>query len=72
LVVRGSLVMMKIQTSLMTVTAQGKAQQDGAMGETIRVLNTQSNRVVEGVVTAPGVIDIHMAQRMTVAEVETK
>ena len=51
---RGSLVTMKIETPFMTVTAQGKAQQDGAEGEIVRVINTQSNRVVEGTVTGPG------------------
>jgi len=68
LVTRGSLVTMRIETPFITVTAQGKAQQDGAQGETIRVINTQSNRTVEGVVTAAGVIEIHTAQRLALAE----
>jgi flagella basal body P-ring formation protein FlgA len=67
-VLRGSLVTMKIETPFIMVTAQGKAQQDGAEGETIRVVNTQSNRIVEGVVTAPGVIEIKMAQKMASAD----
>jgi flagella basal body P-ring formation protein FlgA len=68
LVVRGTLITMQIETPFMTVTAQGKAQQDGAMGETVRVLNTQSNRMIEGVVTGPGTIDIHTAQKLASAE----
>jgi len=68
LVIRGSLVTMKIETPFITVTAQGKAQQDGAQGETIRVTNTQSNRIVEGTVTGPGVVEIHMAQKLASAE----
>jgi flagella basal body P-ring formation protein FlgA len=68
LVQRGSLVTMKIETPYILVTAQGKAQQDGAEGETIRVINTQSNRLVEGVVTAPGVVEIALAQKVAVAE----
>jgi flagellar basal body P-ring formation protein FlgA len=68
LVQRGSLVTMKIETPYILVTAQGKAQQDGAEGETIRVMNTQSNRVVEGVVIAPGVVEIRTARKVALAE----
>jgi len=60
--------MMKIETPYITVTAQGKAQQDGAEGETVRVINTQSNRVVEGVVTGPGTIEIRTARKIASAE----
>jgi flagella basal body P-ring formation protein FlgA len=68
LVQRGSLVMMKIETPYLTVTAQGKSQQDGAEGETVRVVNTQSNRVIEGVVTGPGTIEIRTARKIASAE----
>jgi flagella basal body P-ring formation protein FlgA len=68
LVQRGSLVTMKIETPFITVTAQGKSQQDGALGETVRVTNTQSSRVVEGVVTAPGIVEIRVARRVASAE----
>jgi flagella basal body P-ring formation protein FlgA len=68
LVVHGSLVTMKIETPYITVTAQGKAQQDGAEGDTVRVVNTQSNRIVEGVVTGPGIVDIRPARKLALAE----
>jgi flagellar basal body P-ring formation protein FlgA len=68
LVLRGSLVTMKIETPYILVTAQGKAEQDGAKGETIRVMNTQSNRVVEGIVTAPGIVEIRAARKVALAE----
>jgi len=68
LVQRGSLVTMKIETPYILVTAQGKAQQDGAEGETIRVMNTQSNRIIEGVVIAPGVVEIVLVQKLALAE----
>lgn len=61
---RGTLVTMKIETPYMIITAQGKAEQDGTEGDTIRVKNTQSNRVVEGVVTAPGVVEIRTAPKV--------
>ncbi len=68
LVTRNSLVTMKIETPVMLISAQGKAQQDGAEGETIRVINTQSNRVIEGIVTGPGVVEIRMAHKVALSE----
>jgi flagella basal body P-ring formation protein FlgA len=68
LVQRGSLVVMKIETPFMLITAQGKAEQDGTEGETIRIKNTQSNRIIEGVVTAPGVVEIRTTRKVALAE----
>jgi len=68
LVQRGALVTMKIETPFISVTSQGKSQQDGAEGDTVRVVNTQSNRVVEGVVTGPGMIEIRIARKLALAE----
>lgn len=69
LVTRGDLVTLKVETPLMLVTAQGRALIDGVKGETIRVINTQSNRMIEGVVEAPGIIRIQTnAQRLTQAD----
>ncbi len=41
-----------------TLTLRGEAQQVGALGETIGVLNRQTKRVVLGVVTGPGRISV--------------
>jgi len=68
LVVRGSLVTMKIETPLLQVTAQGKALQDGVMGDIVRVTNTQSNRTIEGTVTGTGTVTINTVQRVAVAQ----
>ncbi len=68
LVQRGALVTMRIETPFIHITAQGKAQQDGAEGEIVRVINTQSNRMVEGVVVAPGIVEIRTAQKIALAE----
>ena len=38
----------------LTLTLRGQAQEAGALGDTINVLNVQSKRVVQGVVTGPG------------------
>lgn len=50
LVLKGSLVTMQIVTPVMQISTEGRALSDGVMGETIRVLNTQSNRTIDAVV----------------------
>jgi len=50
LVRRGALVTMEISTPTMRLTARGKALDNGTMGETVRIRNTQSKRVVQGTV----------------------
>jgi flagella basal body P-ring formation protein FlgA len=68
LVKRGSLVTLKVETPLLLVTAQGRALQDGQAGEVVRVVNTQSNRVVEGTVASAGVVAVHTAQKVASVE----
>ena len=53
-----SLVTIKLQTKSMSLTARGRAQEDGAKGDTIRVENVQSNETVTGVVTGSGVVAV--------------
>jgi len=64
LVTRGGMVTLKVQTPNMVITAQGRALQDGTSGDTVRVTNTQSNRVVEGTVEGPGVVRINLTQKL--------
>ncbi len=68
LVTRGSIVTMKIETPLMQVTAQGKALQDGTQGDIVRLINTQSNRMIEGTVTGPGTVLVHTTQKVAEAQ----
>ncbi|MDD5586998.1 MAG: flagellar basal body P-ring formation chaperone FlgA [Alphaproteobacteria bacterium] len=68
LVARGTLVVMKIQTPYMLITAQGRAMQDGAAGDVVRVTNTQSNRVIEGMVDGSGVVRVQTAQKLALAK----
>jgi flagellar basal body P-ring formation protein FlgA len=53
---KGDLVTIEIRTPSMELTAQGKALDDGAMGATVRVTNTQSNRTVETTAAGPGLV----------------
>lgn len=50
---KGSIVTMILETPAMRLTAQGRAAEDGADGAVIKVVNTQSHQVVEGVVDGP-------------------
>lgn len=51
-----SLVTIKLQTQQLSLTAKGRALEDGAKSDTIRVENITSQNTVSGVVTAPGVV----------------
>lgn len=44
----------------LSIRATGFAMEDGAFGELIRVKNTSSDKVVEGRITAPGVIKVSL------------
>ena len=52
-VAKDSIVTLELRTGRMTLSAKVKATQDGAKGQTIRLLNTRSKRVIEGVVVGP-------------------
>jgi len=47
---RGSIVTLMVETENMTLTAQGRALEDAAIGQPIRVVNTGSNKQLTGVV----------------------
>ncbi|HYE49296.1 MAG TPA: flagellar basal body P-ring formation chaperone FlgA [Azospirillaceae bacterium] len=55
-VARGAMVTILLQTPSMTLSAQGKALSEGGQDETIRVVNTASNRVVEARVAGPDLV----------------
>lgn len=55
---KGSFVTILLKAPRMTLTAQGRAEVNGSLGETIRVTNTQSNKTIEAVVTGPGRVAI--------------
>ncbi|HYD30399.1 MAG TPA: flagellar basal body P-ring formation chaperone FlgA [Azospirillaceae bacterium] len=57
-VAKGSIVTMVLKTSALTLTAQGRALQEGAVGDVIRVTNTQSNRIIEATVAGTGVVSV--------------
>ncbi len=58
LIERGGTVTIIFKSGAMTLTAPGRALQNGAKGETIRVVNAASSRTVQGLVTADGEITV--------------
>ena len=55
---RGQLIQLISRSGGIEVRAEGKALADGAAGHRVRVENRSSRRVVEGVVLAPGVVEV--------------
>ena len=47
---KGEMVTMTLESGQMQLTAQGRALDNGAAGEVVRIMNTSSNQVIEGVV----------------------
>ena len=60
LVSKGKLVTLTLKNRHMLITAQGKALEDGAKGDVIRVTNTRSRQTVQGVVTAPNRVSMRL------------
>lgn len=60
LVQRNSMVTLVLKTPFMSLTAQGKASEDGGKGDVIRVTNLQTKRTIEGVVDGPGTVSVAM------------
>lgn len=58
LVEKNQLVSVTYVSKGLTLSMRGRAQSNGAMGETVRVQNPQSKRFVEGVVSGPGQVTI--------------
>ena len=54
LVAKGSLVTVTVRRPNMVLTAQGRAKEDGARGELIRIINLKSKIIIEAVVSGPG------------------
>jgi flagella basal body P-ring formation protein FlgA len=64
LVAKNSLVTLELSLPGMKLTAQGKALDDGAKGDTVRIHNSRSKNTVEGVVVGDGKVRVHMAKRI--------
>lgn len=64
LVTRGSLVIIRLESRSMVLTAQGRALEDGADGQVVRIVNTMSNRTIEAMVAGPGLVTVERASTL--------
>ncbi len=64
LVQRKSMVTITLEMPNMKLTAQGRALEDGALGDVIRVENTQSRRTIEATVTGANAVNVTAAHLM--------
>jgi len=55
---KGSLVTIYLETANLRLTAKARASEDGAMNDTIRVVNVRSKKTVEAVVRSPSKVAI--------------
>lgn len=58
---KNNLVTIRLETDKMVLTVQGRALEDGAQNQVIRVMNTQSNVVVNAQVVKSGVVAVSRA-----------
>lgn len=58
LVTRNGLVTILLKVGVMSLTAQGRSLDDGARGETVRILNIQSKRTIEAQVVGPDAVAV--------------
>ena len=58
IVARNDSVTIVYQAPGLTLTLRGQAQEAGALGDAIGVLNVDSKRIVQGIITAPGRITV--------------
>lgn len=59
MVAKGKIVTLNFVKGGIMLSAQGKALENGGLGDTVRVMNTQSKSVVQGTVTGPETVSIH-------------
>lgn len=55
---KNDLIRLVVRTGQMTLSVQGKAMQDAALGQTIRVINVNSNRQLSGTVVDAGTVAV--------------
>ncbi len=60
LVRRGEKVTIEVSIGTLKVRGKGEALKDAARGELVSVRNSQSKRIVQGIVTKPGTVNVQM------------
>ena len=57
-VTKGALVTMILKVGAMSLTTQGRALEQGSLGDFIRITNTHSNMTVTGKIEGPNVVSV--------------
>ncbi len=57
-IVKGDTVLVRVANNFMQLTVQGKAMNDAALGEDVRVLNMQSKRTVQGTAAGAQLVEV--------------
>lgn len=68
LVKKGDLVTLSLQSKGLQLTAQGKALEHGADGDSIRISNLQSSQVVDATVTGPGRVTVSTQDQLAMSQ----
>ncbi len=68
LVEKNSMVTIRLESPRMVLTAQGRALDQGAAGDVIRVMNTKSKTIVDAAVTASGAVQVYAATLAGIAQ----
>ncbi len=70
LVARNANVTIVLQFGNLSLSALGRAVEDGARGDTIRIVNTASNRQLEGVVIGPDTVSVSTGPRLAALQAQ--
>lgn len=68
MVKKGALVTVSYRAANLSIRSAGRALENGARGDVIRVLNTRSNQTLEGVVTGPNQVDLSIPGRVALLD----
>lgn len=66
LVKRNALVTIVLKVNNMSLTAQGRSMDSGALDDTVRIKNSQSGKVVDAIVVGDGKVAVQMATQVAV------
>lgn len=72
IVKKNEMVMMHYEVPGIALTMRGQALESGCEGDLVNVLNTQSKRTIQGVITGPGRITIPTSSKTRLAASETE
>jgi flagellar basal body P-ring formation protein FlgA len=61
---RNEVVVLRYRAGGLLLTAKGRVQDNGGMGDVVNVLNSQSKRIIQGVVAGPQLVDVESGMQI--------